>query len=91
MVGIIMKEILYFGADFCPQCKALKPRVEKWCQDNGVVFRYIDAENDVNNLMRYDVRSIPTVVAVHGNVKTEKLFGTEQWNEFENRMKESKQ
>lgn len=78
-----MKEIIYFGADFCPQCVALKPRVEKWCQDNGVTFRYVDAENDVNNLQRYNVRSIPTVIGLRGEVITDRLNGIDQWNEFE--------
>lgn len=37
--------LIYFGAEWCPQCKACKPQIEKECQRLNIPFAYKEVED----------------------------------------------
>lgn len=76
-------KILYFGAEHCPQCKVLRPRVESWCNDRGGEFTFCDADSRewVDTLPYYGIRSIPTVVVIDGD-RACNYRGIDGWNKF---------
>lgn len=75
--------ILYFGAEHCPMCKMLRPKVEDWCKKNNVEFEYRDADDDQNliALEEHHIKSIPSAVVIDGD-KGLTIRGIDGWNEF---------
>ena len=65
-----MPKILYFSADWCNPCKAMKPIIEKFEQDNtDVSIIKIDADDNHSIVSEYEVRSIPTFILIDENDK----------------------
>lgn len=62
-----MKELMYIGAGFCCQCKALKPQVEAWCQEVGLKMEYVDAEVDDERMAALNVRNLPALILWEGD------------------------
>lgn len=62
-----MKELMYIGAGFCCQCKALRPQVEKWCQEVGLKMEYVDAEADDERMAALNVRNLPALILWDGD------------------------
>lgn len=77
--------IKYFGTEYCPQCKVLRPRVEQWCKEHNTEFVYWDAAGEYAVTARqfslYGIRSIPTVVLIDGD-KACNYHGIDGWNKF---------
>lgn len=59
-----MKEVIYFYGEHCPQCKAVKPKIEKECSEKNINVTMIDAEKDNQKVSEYGVRGIPYVVVL---------------------------
>ena len=75
--------VYYFGAEHCGMCKALRPRVEAWCESNGANFMFVDADSDdsAGSMQAWGIKSIPSV----GIVDRDKAFvtrGIDGWNRF---------
>lgn len=75
-----MKKVLYFGAEFCPQCRALRPTVEHECGD---AFVYIDAEEDTDIVRHFGVKNIPTMIVVEGEREIGRGVGIEGWTKVQ--------
>ncbi len=63
-----MTEVLYFRADWCQPCQAFGPLLERVVKDYpNVRLRKlnIDTEEGLQEGMRRDVRSIPTLATEH--------------------------
>lgn len=60
------KFILFFEAAWCTKCKALKPFIDKLENDfhGELLFVSIDNDNNAKTSVKYDVRSLPTLVAI---------------------------
>lgn len=57
--------LLYFSASWCGPCKAFKPTVEKFdTETDSVNIHFIDVEDNPELAQSYNVKSVPTVVAV---------------------------
>lgn len=54
--------VLYFGAEFCSQCKMWKPKVEALCKELDVPFNYNDVEENPSWSALYGFRNIPFVI-----------------------------
>lgn len=77
--------VRFFGAEHCPQCKVLRPQVEKWCKEHDTKFVYWDADSEdavtARQLSLYGIKSIPTVVLIDGD-KACTIRGIDKWNVF---------
>ncbi len=69
------KFIVFFEASWCTKCKALKPFIDKIENDyhGDVVFVSIDNDNNPKTSVKYDVRSLPTLVAIDQHLNIDKI------------------
>lgn len=61
-----MKELMYIGASWCPQCKILRPKVEEWCSEVGLKMEYVDAEADDERMVALNIRNLPALILWDG-------------------------
>ena len=66
------KELIYFGAEWCGPCKAIKPQL----QAAGLSIRYVDADTSVEMASYYAIRNVPTIVLVKNGEASSKLVGS---------------
>ena len=57
-----MRNIYYFGADWCPSCKRLKPHFDKLIQDSNLTATYVDVDDNPGMAEAYGVKSLPTII-----------------------------
>jgi thioredoxin 1 len=67
-----MKQVIYFGAEWCGPCKSIKPQL----QAANLPIRYIDVDKSPQMAGDYLVRSIPTVVLVENGEVSKRVVGT---------------
>lgn len=65
-----MKEYLVFKMPNCSPCAQLKPIMEEF--DN---VKFIDASEDFETALQYNVRKAPTVVVLKDGVETGRFTG----------------
>lgn len=60
-----MSKVLYFSADWCGPCKAMKPIVEKFQEEhsNPEVVR-VDADQEFELAQQYKISSVPTFILI---------------------------
>ena len=58
-----MKQLIYFGADWCGPCKAIKPQL----QASGLPIRYVDVDASPEMATHYNIRNVPTIILVDNN------------------------
>ncbi len=58
-----MKQLIYFGAEWCGPCKMIKPQL----QSAGLPIRYIDVDENPAMAEHYAIRNVPTIVLVDNN------------------------
>ena len=58
--------ILYFSAPWCEPCKRLSPVMDNLASE-GIPVKKINIDYDVNNVERYKVASVPTLVLIDNN------------------------
>lgn len=79
-------KLLYFGAEWCSSCKALKPIVEKEIPSTGYEFKYVDMDTDEGAYMADDfsIRSLPTLILVdeQGN-EVKRAVGNTAWKDLQ--------
>ena len=66
------KELIYFGAEWCGPCKAIKPQL----QASGLSIRYVDVDTSVEMASYYAIRNVPTIVLVKNGEASSKLVGS---------------
>lgn len=70
------KNILYFTANWCPPCKAIKPVYESLSKDYPeVAFGKIDIDENPDAANDYEIRTIPTFVFNQGEKVISKFSG----------------
>ncbi len=58
-----MKELLKFEAEWCGQCKALKPTLDNVLKDfPDVKLTIVDCEIEEQKTLKYQIRSMPTLI-----------------------------
>ena len=64
-----MNKLVYISATWCGPCKMFAPVMAK-VAESGIPVQKLDADKDQESVMKYGVRSIPTVVKIDssGNV-----------------------
>lgn len=71
-----MKELLKFEAEWCGQCKALKPTLNNVLKDfPDIKLTIVDCEVDEEETLKYGIRSMPTLIYLKDNVEVGRLTG----------------
>lgn len=58
-----MKQLIYFGAEWCGPCKMIKPQL----QASGLPIRYIDVDVSPEMAANYNIKNVPTIILVDNN------------------------
>ena len=66
-----MKQVIYFGAEWCGPCKSIKPQL----QAANLPIRYVDVDQSPQMAGDYLVRTIPTVVLVLDGKVSKRIIG----------------
>ena len=69
--------VLDFYADWCGPCQVLLPRVEKLAKEfeGEVEIRKVNVDTQKDLAAKFQVRSIPALFFMHGNVIHERVNG----------------
>ena len=71
-----MKELLKFEAEWCSQCKALKPTLDNVLKDfPNVKLTVVDCEVAEEETLKYSIRSMPTLIYLKDNMEVGRLTG----------------
>ena len=68
-----MKQLIYFGAEWCGPCRVIKPQIQSLQNEMTIVF--IDVDVSPHAAQRYNVRTVPCVVLVEDTIEKGKLVG----------------
>lgn len=65
-----------FYADWCGPCKMVSPIVDELSEQmNDIKFRKVNVDEENNLAMRYNVRSIPTLVIFKDGQEVDRMVG----------------
>lgn len=66
-----MKQLIYFGAEWCGPCKAIKPQL----QASGLSIKYVDVDVDPKIAQYYSIRNVPTIILtdLNGNALDKRI------------------
>ena len=70
--------LLQFSADWCGPCKMLSPIVKGLSEENnGIVFRKINVDNDSETAIKFNVRNIPTLIYLKNGEVVDRMVGAQ--------------
>jgi|TARA_Y100000817_G_C16622330_1_gene440127 thioredoxin 1 len=69
-----MKQIKYFSAVWCGPCKTFKPIMTEIANE-GHSVEFIDIDQSQNLALKYNVRSVPTVLVTENGQEISRLVG----------------
>mgnify|MGYP003116352876 FL=1 len=69
-----MKQIKYFSAVWCGHCKTFKPIMTEIANE-GHSVEFIDIDQSQNLALKYNVRSVPTVLVTENGQEISRLVG----------------
>ncbi len=55
-----MKQLIYFGTEWCGPCKTIKPQL----QAAGLPIQYVDTDQNPEMASQYGIRNVPTIILV---------------------------
>ena len=67
-----MKQLIYFGAEWCGPCRMIKPQL----QASGLDIRFVDVDSSPDMASHYGIRNVPTIVLVGNGETISKKVGT---------------
>jgi thioredoxin 1 len=67
-----MKQLIYFGADWCGPCRTIKPQLVA----SGLDIRYVDVDSSPEMASNYGVRNVPTIILVTNGEPTNRKVGS---------------
>ena len=81
----VMKQLLYFGAEWCSACKALWPIVQKEAPTKGYDVKFCDMDEEEGACLGVDmnVRSLPTIVVMEDGKEIKRAVGNTAWKEVQ--------
>ena len=77
--------LIDFYADWCPPCKALSPTVDQLAKKHGnsVTIGKVNVDDAKDLAQAFNVRSIPTIVALKDGKEVSRVSGNVPLNELE--------
>jgi thioredoxin 1 len=79
--------ILYFTAEWCNPCKRVRPIAEELERDGIIKFQYIDADDNIDLIKKFEIKAIPTFILIEDEKEIRRVNGAktkEQLEEFIN-------
>lgn len=71
-----MKEILKFEAEWCGQCKALTPILNKVINNHkDITLKVIDVEANEDAVSKYSIRNLPTLIFKNDSEELKRTTG----------------
>lgn len=71
-----MKKLIHFTAEWCGPCRAMKPIIEKFIEENpDVEYERIDVDINLDKVSEYSILSVPTFVAECDNERIDLVKG----------------
>ena len=67
-----MKQVIYFGAEWCGPCKAIKPQLLA----EGLPIQYVDVDQNRTMAEQYAIRNVPTIVLVNNGQVADRKTGS---------------
>ena len=77
-----MKQLIFFSANWCTACQAMKPTVEQISKQMGIPLNKIDTDYDVSYTTDYGVRSVPTLILLENNQEIKRTVGAQSENQI---------
>ncbi len=82
-----------FSAAWCGPCRMLAPVMneikDSFTTNSNVKFEEYDVDNEVDEVMKYGVRSVPTVVIVKDGIEVNRFTGLSSKVAYVNAINES--
>ena len=84
-----MKRILKFEAEWCGQCKALAPILQKVLENHtDITLTTVDIETEEETTLKYNIRNLPTLVFIKDDIEVGRTSGVLTVDMLENKIKE---
>ena len=68
-------ELYYFTSTTCKACHSFEPIVKDLCQKYGLDFYHLDVMEDVKEVCKYGVLSLPTTIIVDSSGERKRFIG----------------
>lgn len=83
-----MNTVYYFTADWCTPCEKVKPIVKELNREqSSVLFQTIDADDNIDLINKFNVRSIPTFILFQDGIEKRRITGAKTREQLENFIK----
>ena len=79
-----MKTVFYFTADWCNPCKQTKPIAEELNRDGVAAFQFIDADQEIELVKKFEIKSIPTFILIENEKEVNRITGAQTKEQLEN-------
>lgn len=72
-----IKTIFYFTAEWCSPCKKVKPIAEELNRDGIAAFQFIDADQEIELVKKFEIRSVPTFILIEDGKEIKRISGAQ--------------
>ena len=79
-----MKQLIFFSAQWCSACQAMKPTLDHVTKQIGIPVNKIDTDYEASYTAEYNVKSVPTLILLENGQEIKRLVG----NQPENKLRE---
>jgi len=77
-----MKHVLYFTAEWCNPCQRTRPIAEELKRDGIIDFMFIDADNEIELLKKFEIKSVPTYILIKDGLEVARMNGAKTRDQF---------
>ena len=80
-----MNTVYYFTADWCKPCERVRPIVKELNREQTqVLFQTIDADDNLDLVSKFNVRSVPTFIYFEEGIEQRRITGAQTKEQLEN-------
>jgi thioredoxin-like negative regulator of GroEL len=77
-----MSHVLYFTAEWCNPCQRTRPIAEELKRDGIIDFMFIDADNEIELLKKFEIKSVPTYILIEDGLEIARMNGAKTRDQF---------
>jgi thioredoxin 1 len=70
-----MKSVLYYSTEWCGPCKMFWPVAQEVCSAMGVSLQKIDAEQNRELALQYNITGVPAMIMLRDGVQVNRQVG----------------